>query len=118
MKSSVLYLRRRFQEGDLDLVNRAQRAREYVSFLKGLRANEAEQHGIVSRHKEALECQKLIEKESARVVASKALQQLIYTVDQFDAVWVEIMIAGLPTCWDSTTPSMLRPLPEYEACLK
>lgn len=98
--------------------SRAQHAWEYISFLKRLRADDAEQHGIVSRFKEVVECQKIIDKEAARVNASRALQQVAANVEQFDTVWAKITTAGLPSCWDPTNPSMLRSLTEYETRLQ
>ena len=37
---------------------------------------------------------------------------------RFDAVCGKITIAGLPSCWDPTTPSVLRPLTEYKTRLQ
>lgn len=39
-------------------------------------------------------------------------------MDRFDVVWNEITVAGLPSCWDPTTPSILQPLIEYKTRLQ
>ena len=77
-----------------------------------------EKHCIPSRFMEAFECQKIIDKEAARVIASRALQQVVASVDRFDALWDKITIAGLPSCWDPTTLSVLWSLTEYKTCLQ
>lgn len=77
-----------------------------------------EKHDIPSRFTEAIECCKIINKETARVTASRALQQVVANVGRFEEVWGEIMTVGLPSCWDPTTPAVLLPLDRYIACLQ
>ena len=78
--------------------SKAQYAKRYVSFLKGLKASEAEHHGIASRFKETIERQKIIDKESARVIASRAPQHLAASVDRFDTAWAGIAAVRPPSC--------------------
>lgn len=47
-KSAIPYLSRKLQEADLDLSNRAQQAKEYISILNELGSDDMEKHGIPS----------------------------------------------------------------------
>ena len=116
-KFVIPYLNRKLREADLNLSSRAQHARKYMTFLTELESDEVEKHGIPSRFMEVFECQKIIDKEAARVTASRALQQVVANVGRFNAIWDEITTSGLPSCWDPTTPSVLRPLIEYKTRL-
>ena len=106
-KSAMPYLNRKLQEADLNLSVRALHAKNYISLLKELEYDDAEKHGIPSRFMEVFEFQKIIDKEAARVTASRALQQVVENVGRFDVVWGEITTAGLSSSWDPTTPSVL-----------
>ena len=86
--------------------------------MKELEFDEVEKHGIPSRFMEVFECQKIIDKEAARVTASRALQKVVANVGRFDAVWDDITTAGFSSCWDPTTPSVIRPLTEYKTRLQ
>ena len=76
-----------------------------------------EKHGIASRFKEVVECQKIIDKESACTIASGTLENVVVNLDRFEMIWAEITVAGLPSCW-GPTPTVLLPLPTYETRLK
>ena len=47
-KYAIPYLSRKLQEADLDLSDRAQHAKEYISFLNELGSDDMEKHGIPS----------------------------------------------------------------------
>ena len=64
------------------------------------------------------ECRKIIEKEEARSVASKALQRVADIVEQFNEVWNEITTAGLPSCWEPNAPAVLMHPDKYTALLE
>ena len=118
LKSTIPYLNRKLQEAGGDLPNRAQHVGDYISFLYALRENDLGKHGISSRFTEVIECQKIIDKEEARAVASRALQRVIDSVEQFDEVWDEITTSRLPSCWDPTAPVVLVLLDQYTARLQ
>ena len=118
LKSTLPYLNRRLQEAGDNLPNRARHAGNYISFLYTLRANDVVKHGIPSRFMEINECQKIIEKEEARLAASRVLQQVADIVEQFDKVWDEIITAGLPSCWEPNAPAVLMHPDQYTPLLE
>lgn len=73
--------------------------------------------GIKRRFKEATECQKIIEKESARSMTLNVLEKVAANLEWFEVDWADITLAGLPSCWEPTN-AVLQSLPVYEACLK
>ena len=58
-------------------------------------------HGIESRFMEASECQKAVEKESARKLAVDALEKVATSLEWFEVDWAKVTLAGLTSCWDA-----------------
>ena len=98
MRVVVRLFRRILPEGGTDASNMVQSTKRYISFLKELSLEEVVKRGIRRRFKEATKCQKVIDKESARSMALNILEKVAANLEQFEADWTEITLAGLPSC--------------------
>ena len=75
------HFRRMLHEGSTDTSNKVQSAKRYISFLKELSPEDVVKRGIKSKFKEAAECQKVIDKESARSMDLNVLEKVATSLE-------------------------------------
>ena len=59
--------------------------------------------GIKDRFKEVVECRRVMEKEVVCNHALGSLEWMVTSLGKFEMEWIELTLAGLPSCWEPTT---------------